>query len=699
MKKSLSIFLLLFLGIFLIGCGKNDAKTSQEYQDIIVKREDFPHFEEDFAEDGENHLLKYLGTQFLGEEPIQLWAERHAAEDGSSSIYKWGLDGKRELLAEGISDHFTIGGYEWYLDRDGCFYLVNSSDDDNLLRKLDSQGQELFRIDRTDSFPWQIQDICQNPDRQVYLMLYGANGFALAELDPGTGRVAVLDKIKVDPAGQFGASSYLGAGVKGPAVCRDLDMREADIGTGELTDVLLFSETSYSVWGSGSYGYLEEVSDFRVTEKGSAEILKTNSYGSPAYIERLSLETVQRIPVVLCAPVVSDWLKRQIVRFNQENSVYHVIAEELGRSDGTGEAEYADAMEDFIRNIGIQLATGKGPDILFGEKVLGGNVIDMIEKGILEDLKPYMESTGVREEDYFPLAFSAWRRGEEIYGICFETMMEVQEGDRDVIGADIGETLENLLEIPDKRVFMSGVDSQELLRIFLKGSETLWGMVDWETGTCDFEGDLWKEILEVTKKYGAAPENQYPSVAKKEYYQTFYHASSPSELEKRGLRLAGWMFDDGIYGTDKFGEIMAINSHSAQKEGAWEFLGFLLKEEAQKDCFDIPLRRETFKEWINEQLERSSEERHVYIEGENRITGEWEEIETYGKEDREFLETEKIPYFEKMLEEARHFPIRPVPVIDIICEEAEQYFNGSKSVEEVVSVIENRVNLYLNERK
>ena len=52
-----------------------------------------------------------------------------------------------------------------------------------------------------------------------------------------------------------------------------------------------------------------------------------------------------------------------------------------------------------------------------------------------------------------------------------------------------------------------------------------------------------------------------------------------------------------------------------------------------------------------------------------------------------------------MLEEARHFPIRPVPVIDIICEEAEQYFNGSKSVEEVVSVIENRVNLYLNERK
>ena len=699
MKKSLSIFLLLFLGILLIGCGKNDAETSQEYQDIMVEREDFPHFEEDFAEDGENHLLKYLGTQFLGEEPIQLWAERYAAEDGSGSIYKWGLDGKRELLAEGISDSFTIGGYEWYLDRDGCFYLVNSSDDDNLLRKLDSQGKELFRVDRTDSFQWQIQDICENPDRQVYLMLYGANGFALAELDSGTGKVAVLNEIEVDPAGQFGASSYLGAGMNGPAVCRDLDMREADIETGKLTDVLLFSGTSYSVWGSGSYGYLEEVSDFRVTEKGRAEILKTNSYGSPAYIERLSLETVQRIPVVLGAPVVSDWLKRQIVRFNQENSVYYVVAEELGRGDGTGEAEYADAMEDYIRQTSIQLATGKGPDILFGEKVLGDNVIDIIEKGILEDLKPYMESTGVREEDYFPLAFSAWRTGEEIYGICFDTVMEVQEGDGNVIGADIRETVENLLEIPDKRAYMSGVDSQELLRIFLKGSETLWGMVDWETGTCDFEGDLLKEILEAAKKFGAAPENQYPCVAKKEYYQTFYHASSPSELDKRGLRLAGWMFDDGIYGADKFGEIIAINSHSAQKEGAWEFLDFLLKEEAQKDCFNIPLRRETFQEWINEQLARSSEERHVYIDGENRITGEWEEIARYGKEDREFLEKEKIPYFEKMLEEARHLPIRPVPVIDIICEEAEQYFNGSKSVEEVVSVIENRVNLYLNERK
>lgn len=51
----------------------------------------------------------------------------------------------------------------------------------------------------------------------------------------------------------------------------------------------------------------------------------------------------------------------------------------------------------------------------------------------------------------------------------------------------------------------------------------------------------------------------------------------------------------------------------------------------------------------------------------------------------------------KAAEDARPLPVRTKPVLEVTCEEAEDYFNGMKSLEEVIPVMENRVRLYLNE--
>lgn len=58
---------------------------------------------------------------------------------------------------------------------------------------------------------------------------------------------------------------------------------------------------------------------------------------------------------------------------------------------------------------------------------------------------------------------------------------------------------------------------------------------------------------------------------------------------------------------------------------------------------------------------------------------------------------EKREEYRQAIEEARPLPARTAPVLAIILEEAEDYFNGSKSAEEVSSVIENRVRLFLDE--
>ena len=66
---------------------------------------------------------------------------------------------------------------------------------------------------------------------------------------------------------------------------------------------------------------------------------------------------------------------------------------------------------------------------------------------------------------------------------------------------------------------------------------------------------------------------------------------------------------------------------------------------------------------------------------------------------KEDITDEKIVAYRKAIEEARPYPVRTVPILNIIQEEAAEYFNGIKSVEEVSRVVTNRVQLYLDERK
>lgn len=716
MKSRFCGIILCLLGVLLTGCGKENEEDSREgkaeYKDIMVEREEFPDFKENFFRDGKKHTLYYMNIQFLGEEPVQLWAEQYMGnkenieETGDykniiflADIYLWRMNGERELLVKGIDMEYVYQ-YVWYRDQDGCFYLISNIDPLNLVIKLDSQGKEIFRVEKTESVLWEPFALCQSPDNKVYLMIMERNkGYQLAQLDSDAGTVTVLEEIELDPAAAFSGNFFLGTGINGPAVCSPLDIREINTETGEMADIMLFNGTSYSVRGNGSGEYSEYIKTFRVKEENNIEIIRTNSDGSTAYVESLHLETVQKTPVVLGAPMVDDWIKRQINRFNQENDTYYIVIEEIGESDGTREEEYANALEDYSRRVGVQVAAGKGPDILVGNEIFNGNVLDMMEKGILEDLRPFMEKSGIREEDYFPLVFNAWTRGEEIYGICPEAILEVQEGNKDIIGENIRDTVENLLKLQEKAAYRKKADCREMLRMFLEGSETIWGMVDWEAGTCDFEEEFFKDILEVCQKYGYISENQVPYITDDVPLFDFYWTASSSELEERGRTLAGGVFDDGYHAKVVYAEPIAINSGSAQKEGAWEFLCFLLGDEAQESVIYFPLKRDTFKKWENKQLKRVSDVRNLSVYRTNLLTGENEDVRKYTEKDRELIETEKLSYFEKMVEEARHLPIRSVPVVNIICQEAEDYFNGNKSAEEVIKVIENRVSLYLNEKK
>ena len=154
--------------------------------------------------------------------------------------------------------------------------------------------------------------------------------------------------------------------------------------------------------------------------------------------------------------------------------------------------------------------------------------------------------------------------------------------------------------------------------------------------------------------------------------------------------------------------LWAISSASAHKDGAWEFIRFLLSEEVQaaeetnynwyskypvnKACFDICGARAIAEGSI--------------IKQDNRLI--------YPAQNFELLHTlvrtgykelfdpteERVARIKAALEAAEpSSSFRTDKIMSIIKEEAGAYFAGEKSIEEVAAIIQNRVQLYIDEHR
>ena len=67
--------------------------------------------------------------------------------------------------------------------------------------------------------------------------------------------------------------------------------------------------------------------------------------------------------------------------------------------------------------------------------------------------------------------------------------------------------------------------------------------------------------------------------------------------------------------------------------------------------------------------------------------------------DGEEVSEERQAEYRQMIEEARPLPVRTKFILDVILEEAQDYFDGYKSTDEVIKLINNRVQLYLDENR
>ncbi len=643
-----------------------------------------------------------VGTQFWMGEPVQLWAETSLE---STDLYLYTADGKAKPVLQDISSSYFLStpDYCWYLGNEGefyCFQNANYTYDGNDVQEGHKKDASVTRLSPSGEVMYErmlppgtgIEDFLQTQDGRIYLLLWDAvdGKRSIAEFNPSDGTLSGEFQMEIS----YNSNVYLGSAPGSLAVTGyasddfSREIMKVDIGNGTLSPVLYFTGTSYG-WHSKS-----KLCDFQVLENGSIELLWTDFDGLNCFLENLKMEKVEKIPIICRGMFYNDsWLSERTAWFNRENPDYHVVLEDCGMGNDA---------EDFARLTSVQTGAGKGPDILCGGNFLKDYIGGMLEKGALEELTPYLEASGIREEDYFPLTFASWRQGSEIYGVNYRMSISGDLISEEVLGSreipDINALADALYSWQGSGVWQKGMQSGQVLESLLRGTDSLWGMVDWDnneetsSGTCDFNTPLFAKLLEIARRYGDdGRKNPEFSIRSRLSYSNLIEFEGQAKRDSQGKVICGILFDDGCHGMLSSAYTMAVNANSPHKEGAWAFIRFLISRESQGTDFNTlipPVHRESFEKWMQEEI--------IYNLTTKRVENGLSHTPIYYGAD---TSEEKQAEYRKAIEDARPLPMRTAPILTIILEEAEDYFNGSKNAEAVSRLINNRVQLYLDERK
>lgn len=682
-NRKLYLWFLILIILFLTSCGSKDDMTGQ-YFDIMT--EDEQVFSEEDISDSQ-----LLSIFYAEEEPTLLWSEPKTAPDGQMSLDIWQqqADGRQVLLAQGMDPKYQAA--DWYPDEAGDFYLTLSGS----IIKVHNTGEELFCTKSQQ----RIRDLCLLPDGRILVLLQNISSSELAWLDPETGQLSgaanfpvTKDTLKLSWNDESN-SLYL------------LDRQgitALDIASGNAERIITFQGTTYMLPQAS-------IEAFRILDTDRAELLLIN--GIKESLRYVDVSKEKNVLFFRFGPEEDSgytvgylsWLKEQTAAFNRANHDYYVVFE-------TCSAE--ESLSDYRVMTGVEMAAGRGADIIYGD-VVEDNVYGLLEKGLFEDLAPYLERT-IGRVDYFPAAFDCWELDGKVYGIKFSMNLGIGwTVDKSLVEDATELTLESLMDTllayPENACYCEFFESELVLRDFLQCSQSLCGTVDWETGSCDFSGTLFSKILQVSKRYGYNPKEAYPELFAARSVSGLTNYEDSSWLDSQGKTIIDYFFDDGCYLLSRKQALLAVNANSSHKEGAWQFIEFLLKEEAQTSLMahgNVPVSKTVFEKTANSQLENGP---LIESPDSSSIIGFWSgssrERMYYQKQNlsqEEIIERlwrtqEEVDEIRTAMECAKPLPLRTMPILEIIYEEASYYFHDVKTLKEVTAIITNRVQLYLDE--
>lgn len=394
--------------------------------------------------------------------------------------------------------------------------------------------------------------------------------------------------------------------------------------------------------------------------------------------------------IELAATFAGAFIEQAIVEFNKTNEEYEIVLRT---------AEDGEDFETFRTRIQAELAAGKGPDLLNI-----GSVIDLdagAQKRYLLNLSEYFAEY---EDDILPSVWQTCLVDGELYAMPHNCTVHTLVASESAVGGRAEWTLQEAIACMEESdaVSFAGMETEAGL-FFRLGlcTEQNADLVDWESGISSLNGKEAEKLLQFVLKY-ADHESTYDNV---------YQRVADGEIMTCPVEILGYdmlqvivaMFHEEEvyigYPTDSgqgmhlmYGNALGVNRASQNIDGAVQFLEYLVSEEKQTSVAQDVVEGISLFPVRNEALEQV----FIYLQNDKEKP---EGISSIGEfEYRQIaLSDESINKLREVFRSAKPMGTKAEKLMPIVEEELGSFISGEKSAKEVLDIVNNRVQLYIDE--
>ncbi len=406
-------------------------------------------------------------------------------------------------------------------------------------------------------------------------------------------------------------------------------------------------------------------------------------------------------------------IQEAIASFNRESETYRIEYIdyytrycELTQTEDDFEA-YQQDYEKMQRLIKTEILAGGGPDMLIARD--RDELADYENSGLLVDLVPVMEAN----PDFDPslLVKSVWNAAKtdgSMYRMPLGFWLRGMIGGTDFVGNRTGWTFDEFDQVigtipPDDIMMVQLQSSEDLLANALPFS--LDSFVDSANGTVNFDQEEFGQLLDFAKKYGAGDltslidSGAFPEELFRDKETVFYSgygfsepwsfASFENNVGESGITFCGFPSVESEPVMAEAIMSVAIVDHEEVSGACWEFLQTLLSEPVQRslaaniegDSYtSMPLLSSLLEEYMLFAQENVDESKVIFND-----------------EFPKPADKATIEEFLALIDGVKKFYHTDTEIETIVLEEAAAYFSDQKSREEVMAIIQDRVQTYVSE--
>ncbi|MBO5609730.1 MAG: extracellular solute-binding protein [Eubacterium sp.] len=376
--------------------------------------------------------------------------------------------------------------------------------------------------------------------------------------------------------------------------------------------------------------------------------------------------------------------------------------------------DYSQA-EDPMAKFSADVSAGTVPDLYYIQQSFGDMTINQcVAKGMFEDLTPYLEKDEeLSESDIIPSVYQNMLVDGKLYYTCPSVGVYSMVGNKSVIGENPGWDTTELKACVDSKP-----EGSEVFESYNKDNmlnAIMWGglvddYINWDKGECSFDSQDFKNLVEICNT-GSNDEEAYlegtgvEMVGNKEVLLASAYCLNPSNYTAYSKAVDGNLVFKGYpskrksAGIFQLGTAVAMSSQCADKEAAWDFVRYLFTEDCQSKMYasgsGIPTRNDVFDVYADTfTWTESGTDKYG-----NEIKIENVEDNSDPSYSRKPVSQDDVKAFRAFVDTCGGYYGCDRKIWDIISEEAKAYFSGDKSLDDVCSIIQDRITTYVNESK